>query len=249
MKTFAILAATALLIAGCDGSGTAGNGATATPAAGSTTPAVATPGGKDWTTTVVATPEGGFRMGNPDAPVKLIEFASMTCPVCQKFSAESVPALYENYVKTGQVSFEFRNFVFNQPDVVMSLLARCGGPGPFFKITEQMFADQGAILGRYQADPAALQAAEALPGAQTFVRVSEIMGIDKFVGMRGIPAAKARACLTDEAGTNKLVEMQQAGLRDFKVPGTPAFVINGKLAEDAITWAQLEPRIKTALAN
>lgn len=248
MKTFFLLAATALLVAGCDGSGAAGNG-TATPAGNVATPAAATPGGKDWTTTVVATPEGGFRMGNPNAPVKLIEFASMTCPVCKRFSAESVPALYENYVKTGRVSFEFRNFVANQYDVVASLLARCGGPGPFFKITEQMFTEQDAILNRVQAGSAELQAAEALPGAQTFVRNAEIMGVDKFVGMRGIPAAKARACLTDDAGTNKLVEMQQAGLRDFKVPGTPAFVINGELAEDAITWAQLEPRIKTALGS
>lgn len=244
-----MLAATtaALLLAGCGDGVSKSAGPTADP----TPVAVMAPGAKDWTQTVVATPQGGFRMGNPDARVKIVEFASMTCPHCRDFSAQSSEALKNNYVKSGQVSFEFRNFVMNQIDVVQSLLARCGGPQPFFTLTEQMFAEQDATLNKVQSSAADLAAAESLPGAQTFVRVSQITGLDKFVGMRGIPAAKANACLTDKVELDKLVAMNQAAVKDHKVPATPSFLINGRLQDapplGVELWADLEPKIKAAL--
>lgn len=247
MKTiFAGATVAALMLTGCND---AASDKATTNVAGGTNGAVTAPAGTDWTTTVAATPQGGFRMGNPDARVKIVEFASMTCGVCKQFSADSNPAFYENYIKSGNVSFEFRNFVMNQVDVISALLARCGGPQPFFKITEQMFTEQGETLGRVQAASAEMAAAESLPGAQTFVRVAELAGLDKFVGMRGIPSAKATACLTDKAELDRLVAMQQAGVKDYKVAGTPTFLVNDKPVPDAITWAALEPKIKAALGS
>lgn len=234
-----------LLLAGCDGAGDK-----ATPAATNmATPASSVASATDWTTTVVETPEGGMRMGNPDAPVKIVEFASMTCHVCRDFAKDSAPALEQNYIKTGKVSFEFRNFVRDQVDVIASLLARCAGPGPFFKLTEQMFTDQDAMMTRLQTRAADLQAAEALPGAQTFIRVAEIAGLDKFVGMRGIPAAKANACLTDKPALDRLVAINQAANRDYKIAGTPTFLINGKQVTNATAWEAIEPKIKAALGS
>ena len=186
-------------------------------------------------------------MGNPDAPVKVVEFASMTCSFCAEFSRQSNPALYDRYVRSGQVSFEFRNFVTNQIDVVASLLARCGGPQPFFKLTEQMFANQADMLGKVQANAPLLAAAEAAPGQQTFVKVAEAIGLDKFVGMRGIPAAKANACLTNEAELNRLVAMNNAAAKQYKIPGTPTFLINGEMVEPQ-RWADLETRLQAELS-
>lgn len=251
-KTILLLGAASLALTGCgEGGGKAGGGTAAS--AGENAAAAVSPAGTDWTTTVVATPEGGMRMGNPDAPVKLVEFASMTCSHCRDFSAESNPALYERYVKSGQVSFEFRNFVTNQIDVVASLLARCGGPQPFFKLTEQMFANQDEMLNRVQAGAAQLAAAEQAPGQQTFVKVAEVAGLDKFVGMRGIPAAKANACLTNEAELNRLVEMNAAAAKQYKLPGTPSFLINGQLVEGtpagSSIWTHLESKLKEAGAK
>ena len=247
MKTTLLLAAGALALAGCGQAGTNTSGAT--PAAsGRATAAVAAPAGTDWTTTVAQTPEGGMRMGNPNAPVKLVEFASMTCGVCGRFSAESTQALEEKYIKTGQVSFELRNFVRDPLDMAASLLARCNGPAPFFKLTEQMFAQQGEILGRAQAispsDAAALQAA---PGQQSLVRYAQLTGLDSFVSMRGIPAARANACLTNEAELNRLVEINQAASRQYRITGTPTFLINGEVVPNATTWAAIEPAIQAAL--
>ena len=56
-------------------------------------------------------------MGNPNAKVKLVEFGSLTCPHCAEFEEEGGKALIENYVKTGQVSWEFRNFVRDPFDI------------------------------------------------------------------------------------------------------------------------------------
>ncbi|MFL6763858.1 MAG: thioredoxin domain-containing protein, partial [Sphingomicrobium sp.] len=65
----------------------------------------------DWTRAVAATPEGGFRMGNPAAPVKLVEYGSLACPHCRHFEATGYKPLIQNYVRTGRVSYEFRNFL------------------------------------------------------------------------------------------------------------------------------------------
>lgn len=244
MKTTLLLAAGALALAGC---GETGAGDTAPAASGRATAAVAAPAGTDWTTTVAQTREGGFRMGNPNAPVKLVEFASMTCSHCRDFATQSSPAMYDRYVKTGQVSYEFRNFVTNPIDVAASLLARCGGPQPFFTLTEQMFANQDEILNRVQAGGAALQAAQQSPGAQALVKVAEVAGLDKFVAMRGIPAAKANVCLTNEAELNRLVEMNQIASKQYNIPGTPTFLINGEIVEPPARGTELWPHVESKL--
>ena len=71
----------------------------------------------DWTKTVTVTPDGGYRMGNPAAPVKLVEYGSLTCGACGRFAQEGVPQLVSKYVRTGRVSFEFRNYVRDPADI------------------------------------------------------------------------------------------------------------------------------------
>lgn len=242
-------AAAALLFAACDGTGNARNssGATHVSAQRATTRARAN---VDWARQIVATPEGGFRMGNPNAPVKLVEFGSMTCHVCRDFSTQSTPALQDKYVRSGKVSYELRNYIRDPYDVVAALLARCGGPRPYFKLTEQLFTEQNAFVAKAQAiTPAQAQAISALPRPQQFVRLAAIMGLDRFVAMRGIPAAKANACLTNQAELNRLLAMTQTADKDFGVTGTPTFVINGKVVDRTVSWADLEPRLNAALGR
>src|SRR5258707_13809131 len=77
----------------------------------------------DWTSTVVATAKGGFRMGNPASKVKLIEYGSLACPHCRHFEETGYKPLVKQYVRTGRVSYEFRNLLLNGPDISVSLLA------------------------------------------------------------------------------------------------------------------------------
>ena len=102
----------------------------------------------DWTRVVAATPEGGFRVGNPDAPVKLVEYGSLTCIHCAHFARDGVPELLGTYVKSGRLSYEFRNFVRDPADLAGALLSRCAGADDFFALTGRYFADRDQWIGK-----------------------------------------------------------------------------------------------------
>jgi protein-disulfide isomerase len=244
MKRTHLLIATALLAtAGCNGAG-GGNEAANAPI---TAEPVAPPQGGDWTKTVTATPEGGFQMGNPNAAVKLIEYGSYTCPHCASFDEEGMQPLTEKYIKTGLISFEYRNFVRDPLDLAGSLITRCGGPDRFFPLSHALFADQEVWMQKAMDQPEKQQALQSLPPNRIFVESASLAGLQQWAAQRGLPSAQANACLANEAEVNKLVQMQSDAVANFNVPGTPAFVINGKLVENASAWGALEPEIRKAL--
>jgi len=78
---------------------------------------VAPPAGTQWATIVAATPDGGFVMGNPNAPIKLVEYGSLSCSHCADFSEAASEALRTKYVASGKVSYEFRSYLLGGQDV------------------------------------------------------------------------------------------------------------------------------------
>ena len=107
-RFLALLAIPALALAGCNKSGDAGAGPVPTSAAAL---AKATaPAGKAWSDVVEVTTDGGYRMGNPDAPIKLVEYGSLSCPHCAHLAEESFNPLVNDFVRSGRVSFEYRSF-------------------------------------------------------------------------------------------------------------------------------------------
>jgi protein-disulfide isomerase len=244
--SYLILGSAALLATACNAEKGAGNSAapevTATP--------VAAPNNGDWSTVISKTAEGGFLMGNPNAKVKLVEFGSMTCPHCAEFEERGTKALIDNYVKKGLVSFEFRNYVRDPFDVAASLIARCGGEAGFFGLTRGLYAEQRNWVGKIQAaDQATMQSLQTMPPAQQFSTIADLAGLKQFAAMRGVPRAKADACLADEAAVNQLVQMNSDAQSTYDIPGTPSFLINGKLVEQTASWDALEPKLKEALAD
>lgn len=202
----------------------------------------------DWSEIVVATPQGGFQMGNPNAKVKLIEYGSMTCPHCAEFDKTGFKPLVDTYVKNGQVAFEFRNFVRDPADMAASVIARCNGPQSFFALTGALFADQPNWFQKVQQMSPEKQAAmQNLPANQQLLEMANAAGFVQWAAMRGLPSAKANACLANQGEVEKLVQMRTDSDAQFSIPGTPAFVLNGQLLTNAGTWATLEPEIKKAL--
>jgi protein-disulfide isomerase len=192
---------------------------------------------RDWTRNVVATPEGGFRMGNPSARVKLVEYGSLTCPHCAQFSTAAKGPLAAQ-VRSGRVSFEFRNMILNAADVSAALLARCAGPRGFFPLVDRMYATQPNWLGKatqlMRSDPMT-----GLPESQKFTRIAETTGLMQLAGQAGLAPARAKACLADKAGLDRLVALYQSA-DQLGVRRTPTFFING-VKTDAHEWAALEP--------
>lgn len=199
---------------------------------------------RDWSKIVVATPEGGFRMGNPAARVKLVEYGSLTCPHCAAFAREGEQPLIRNYVKSGRVSYEYRNFVLNNVDVVASLLARCAGSG-FFRAVDTFYATRDQWLQKADAMTAAERAqVNALPVGQRLGRVADMIGLTGIAARAGLSPAQGRQCLADKAAFDRLGQIYQAATK-LGVDGTPTFFINGAKVE-VNTWPALEPLIRTA---
>jgi protein-disulfide isomerase len=199
----------------------------------------------DWSRTVVATPEGGFRMGNPNAKVKLVEYGSLACPHCRHFEETGYKPLVDDYVRTGRVSYEFRNFLLNAPDLAVSMLAHCAGPTKFFPMSAVVFETQAQwfqkVAGVTDDQKAAM---EKMSVPERMVRLGELAGFPEIAARFGMTPARAHQCLADPKGLQQLLNVTKAAT-DAGINHTPTFLIDGKVS-DASTWEQLEPELKKA---
>ena len=244
-SAYVLLAATAMLAsAACNAEkgsdASANNSAPITP--------VAAPQGGDWTKMVTATPEGGVLMGNPNADVKLVEYGSLTCPHCAEFAEHGAPQLIEKYVKTGRVSYEFRNYLRDGLDVAMALVAHCTGPEKFFPLSDAMFKSQREIFERAQAaTPEQQQQLQASPNPQLY---AEIAGLQQWASQRGVPSARSNGWDANQDLTNKLMQTSSDTTTQYPdFAGTPSFVLNGEMLKQTASWDKLEPAIRDALGG
>jgi protein-disulfide isomerase len=179
--------------------------------------------------------------------VKLVEYGSLGCPHCAHFAAEADGPLRAHYIAGGDVSFEFRPFLIFPTDVAASQLLGCTGASGYFPALEKLFAGQEKAHARLEAlSPAEQKRLEALGPAAQGPALIKAMGFDALFRAQGLSDSKQAACLADEAALQRLSEVTDAGV-SAGITGTPAFLINGKLVEDATTWEALEPRLKGAL--
>ncbi|HEX7873183.1 MAG TPA: thioredoxin domain-containing protein [Sphingobium sp.] len=245
MRTAFLLATigAALALSGCGGKG---DGNSAAPS-GDPVAAVSAPAGTSWSETIAATPEGGFVMGNPNAKLKVVEYASFTCPHCRDFAQQADEPLRTKYVDSGKVSYEFRNFVRDPLDITAALIARCGGKDPFFPLSHQLFGNQEAMFKQIQSvGEKGYQDAMNLPPQQRFGRLGELAGLIDFAKTRGIPEAQARTCLANFKEAETLAAGNEAAVKQFQLEGTPTLILNGKKLDNANSWPQLEAALKEA---
>lgn len=243
-RVAAVMLSAALALTAC-GDG-ASNAAPAKQAAKGSAPAAV----KDWTQVVTATPEGGFRMGNPDAKVKLLEFASLTCPHCRVFQQEGMPTIKSKYIATGKVSYEFRPFILNGVDFAPSLLVRCQAPSAAFSLIDAFYDQQPTwVLPFTKPLPADVQKTLAtLPEEQQITAFAANGGLDAFVRTRGVTRAKFDQCTSDKAGIAKLNAIRKDATDNFSLQGTPTFAINGQTQKDVAEWSKLQPLLEAAVS-
>ena len=204
------------------------------------------PAGKQWSDVVAITPEMGVAMGNAQAPAKLIEYGSYTCSHCADFTAEAAEPL-RKMVNSGRLSYEYRSFLRDPYDLMMALLARCGGADPFCPLTEQLFANQKDFFAKAQAiDPKFTESAVKQPPEQRFVTLAGPTGLLDFVKQRGISEDKAKQCLADAKTADALVNKAQEGGKQYTITGTPTFILNGAVVEGAASWELLRPKLSEA---
>jgi protein-disulfide isomerase len=237
----------ALALASCGG----GSGEEKGALKGEPIAAVAPPAGKQWIEVVSKTADGGYLVGNPDAKIKLLEFASLTCHVCADFSTQSAEELHEKYINTGKVAYEFRNFVRDELDLVAARIARCGADDAVMPLSEQFFVFQPTMFENLKAveNDAALNARIAgLKGADRSFAVAEAAGIIDFFAQRGVSRDQAKACLSDQKEMDKLAELTSEYGKNYSISGTPTFYLNGNKI-DVTAWPAVKGKLQEAGAR
>ena len=147
-------------------------------------------------------------LGNPDAPVTVIEYASFTCPHCATFHEGNFKRLKADYIDTGKINFIYREVYFDRYGLWASAIARCTGPEKFFGITDLIYKGQSDWT----------RAGEAPQIVDELRKIGRLAGID---------GDTLEACLQDGQKLRTLVAWYQENAETDGIRSTPAFVING----------------------
>jgi len=209
---------------------------------------IVAPEGSAWTETVTISEYDGYILGNPDAPIKLMEYGSLTCGGCANFAQTASEKIKTEYVASGRVSFELRNQIHNGIDLVLARLVRCGQPESFHPLADQVWINLNDVLTRAQANPQALEAAMTLPENERFVAVGEATGLLDFFAARGLSSDQARTCLADAASVSAIADRSNQQSEELGVTGTPTFFLNGRKL-GVSQWRDIEPMLQKAGAR
>lgn len=227
MKGFA-LAAIASLSIGASGDAL---GQSARPAAG------------NWNTAIIQT-DGGHRIGNPDAKVKLIEFVSYTCPHCAAFTVEGDGALQLVFVGPGRVSREIRHIVRDPVDLTAAMLANCGAVKKFPGNHAALMRSQKKWLPvMASATPAQRQRWTSGDYSTRRRAIASDFGFYDLMERRGYRATDINRCLSNDAMATRLAETSSANLAKYNLSGTPSFAIDGLVLLATHNWSALEPQL------
>ena len=210
---------------------------------------IAPPAGESWSDVVKKTADGGYRMGNPKAPIKLVEYGALSCSHCALFAKESYEELRNDYIDSGRVSYELRYFMLNPYDVSASLLATCGSTEAVIPLSEQFWAWQPHMFENVQAaGDARLKAIGEMPKEQQIAALANVSGMIDFFASRGIARDQAKSCLADTAKAKALASQTEKATTEYNISGTPTFIINGSVV-GSMVWKELETKLQEAGAR
>jgi len=148
-------------------------------------------------------------LGDADAPIEIIEYASFTCPHCAAFHANVFPQLKADYIDTGKVKFIYREVYFDRVGLWASMIARCSGEQRFFGLSNLIYEKQGEWAA--SGDPALV--------------IEELRKIAKTTGLND---ATLDACMSDADQAEALVGWYQTNAERDEVNSTPSFLIDGE---------------------
>jgi protein-disulfide isomerase len=208
---------------------------------------IAAPEGTNWGETVTISEEDGYVLGNPDAPLKLVEYASHTCGACANFSAQAKPGIKE-FVATGVVSFEQRNLVRDPIDLTIATLVRCGAKENMQPLSDQAWGNLEATFAAVNQNNAAYQAAGGAPLEERFVGIAQAAGLIDFFAARGLSADQQLACLTDTETIEGIANNSTTQASELSINVTPTFLLNGRRLE-VNQWREIEGVLQRAGAR
>jgi protein-disulfide isomerase len=172
----------------------------------------------------VALPD--MALGSAKASVTITEYASMSCPHCAAFEQNVFPMIRSKYIDTGKVRYVFREFPLDIKAAAVSMVARCmagDDAEKFFGAIDIMFKQQDQLTTDTQ---------------ESLKRIG---------GQAGMSGDAVEACVKNQAMLDKLSADEQFANETLKVDATPTFFINGEMSKGAMSFEEMEQKIKAAL--
>jgi protein-disulfide isomerase len=174
--------------------------------------------------------------GSPNAPITIVEYASMTCIHCARFQREVMPQLVHDYVDTGKVKIVFRDFPLDGAARLGSALALCVPPDKYFSFLDLLFLNQKTWLADLNNDER-VSADEVVEG---LVQMGRFAGFSR---------EKVESCIGDQSVLAYIDQTQADAQAKYGVNSTPTFFINGEEQKGEIHWEDLDKKLKTLLAQ
>ncbi|WP_020400695.1 DsbA family protein [Kordiimonas gwangyangensis] len=167
---------------------------------------------------------GDIVYGDPNAPVTVVEYASLTCPHCATFSKEHFPEFKKKYIDTGKVKLLYRNFIMNRVDLMASAVARCGDMEVTQKLMSVFFARQ-------------------YDWARSENPVDELASLARRVG---ISRTEFDKCVNNKEMHKHLMALTKTAVDDYQVNSTPSFFVNGERM-DFTNFDDLDEKLTKAI--
>jgi protein-disulfide isomerase len=171
-----------------------------------------------------ASPLGDRVLGQADAPLVMVEYASATCPHCAEFHASVLPLIKAEYIDTGKLRFIFREFPLDQAALAAFMLARCVPEDKYFATIDLMFRRQAIWM---KGDKAA-----------ELLKITQMAGMDR---------AGFEACLSRPELAKAIVESSRQAAKDFAIKGTPAIFVNGQMIDGHKEMTEVKAAIDAAI--
>jgi len=169
----------------------------------------------DLSTLMDAGPLGEHIVGDANAPITIIEYASMTCPHCKRWHEDVYPEIKTKYIETGKAKLYFREFPFDPAAVAAFMLAECSGD-KYFSMIDVLFKTQSTWKSGNVRD-----------------------NLEKIAKLAGFTQESFEACLKNQELLDNIVAIQQKAAKDYEVNATPTFFINGTKYSGSLSVEQM----------
>jgi protein-disulfide isomerase len=166
-------------------------------------------------------------LGKADAPVTIIEYASLTCPHCAHFNVEVLPKLKASWIDTGKARLIMRDYPLDEPAVRAAMVARCAPADKFYPLIDTLFRDQ-----------------------QQWVMSKDYKAaLQRLALLGGMSKSEFDACLADKSGEDKVLQSRLNATQQLGVDSTPTFFINGIKFDGAPEEAAMDAAISHAAGS
>ena len=165
-------------------------------------------------------------LGKADAPITIIEYASLTCPHCAEFDRDTLPKVKAAWIESGKAKLVFRDFPLDGLALRAAMLARCAPPERFYGFIDTLFQSQATWARAH--DP--------------------IEALGRIAKLGGMTEEQFQSCMKNEEVSNSVVASENTAQKELGVNSTPTFFVNGTKVEGAVNFEAFGTVLDKALA-